>query len=104
MTNYVLAFKGGAMAATEQEQQDAIAAWSAWYAGLGEAVVDGGNPFGPAVSVSTDGAVSDGATSGLTGYAVLAADSLAAAASMAKGCPILAIGGSIEVHETIQVM
>ena len=43
------------------------------------------------------------AASGLTGYTVLAADSLAAAAGLAKGCPIFAGGGSVEVYEAIPV-
>ena len=104
MANYVLAFKGGGMPETEEEQQSVMAAWGGWYQELGQAVVDGGNPFGPSMSVATDGSVSDGAPSGLTGYTILTADSLAAAADMAKGCPILSSGGSIEVYETVDVM
>lgn len=104
MANYVLVYKGGNMAETEEEQQAAMAAWGAWFGSLGEAVVDGGNPFGPASSVATDGAVSDGATSGLTGYSVLSAGSLSEASAMAKGCPVLSSGGSVEVYETIKVM
>jgi hypothetical protein len=34
---------------------------------------------------------------GLTGYTILQAESLAAAAEMAKGCPVLSSGGSVEV-------
>jgi hypothetical protein len=54
--------------------------------------------------VASDGTVSDGAASGLTGYAILQADGLDAAAEMAKGCPILSSGGSIEVYEVFKVM
>jgi hypothetical protein len=48
--------------------------------------------------------VSDGAASGLTGYSIPKADNLSAAAKMAKGCPILSGGGSMEVYETFQAM
>jgi hypothetical protein len=104
VANYVLVFKGGGMAETEAEQQAVMAAWGEWYGKLGQAVVDGGNPFGPSKSVASDGTVSDGAASGLTGYAILQADSLDAAAEMAKGCPILSSGGSIEAYEVFEVM
>jgi hypothetical protein len=104
VANYVLVFKGGGMAETEAEQQAVMAAWGKWYGELGQAVVDGGNPFGPSTSVASDGTVSDGAASGLTGYAILQADGLDAAAEMAKGCPILSSGGSIEVYEVFEVM
>jgi hypothetical protein len=82
-----------------------MAAWGQWFGGLGQAIVDGGNPFsGQACSIAADGSVSTGSGSGLTGYSILKADDLNAATSMAKGCPILTSGGSIEVYETIQVM
>ena len=78
--------------------------WGVWYGGLGDAVVGGGNPFGASKSVAADGSASDGGASRLTGYTILKADSLDAAAAMAKGCPILTNGGSIEVYEIFQVM
>jgi len=100
MANYLLAYKGGRMAETDAERDAQMAAWGGWLAGLGEAVVDGGNPFGPSKSIAGDGAVSDGGAAGLTGYSVLTADSLDAATELAKGCPILANEGTVEVYET----
>jgi hypothetical protein len=104
MGKYVLAYKGGGMAATEAEQQAAMEAWGAWFGSLGSAVVDGGNPFATSKVVASDGSVSDGDGSGLTGYSIVEADSLDAAAGMAKGCPILSGGGAVEVYQTINVM
>jgi hypothetical protein len=104
MANYLLAYKGGGMAATDAEREGAMAAWGAWFGSLGSAVVDAGNPFGPSAAVSADGGVSDGAPSGLTGYSVVSADSLAAASELTKGCPIFAAGGGVDVYETIAVM
>ncbi len=104
MANYVLVYTGGSMPQTDAERAAVLAAWGAWYGGLGQAIVDGGNPFGPSQAVAADGTVSDGAPSGLTGYTILTADSLAAAAELAKGCPVLTGGGSVEVYETFQVM
>lgn len=104
MSNYLLAYRGGSMADTDAERQAAMAAWGAWFGQLGEAIVDGGNPFAGSSTVSGGGNVSDGAGSMLTGYSVLKADSLASATELAKGCPVLANGGTVDVYETIAVM
>jgi hypothetical protein len=104
MANYVLVYKGGGMPETKEEQEAVMAAWGQWMGGLGQDLVDGGNPFGPSANVGTDGTVSEGGTSRLTGYSILKADNIGAATERAKSCPILASGGSIEVYETFNVM
>jgi hypothetical protein len=104
MANYVLVYKGGSMAQTDAEREAAMAAWGQWFGTLGAAIVDAGNPFGPSSSVAGNGGVSDGGASNLTGYTILTADSLSAAAELSKGCPVLANGGSLEVYETIPIM
>ena len=100
MTTYLLAYKGGKMAESEAEQQEIMAAWGAWFGSLGEAVADPGNPFAGSMTVNGEGA-SEGGSAGLGGYSVLQAESLADAAELAKGCPLVGAGGSVDVYETI---
>ncbi|HMD51960.1 MAG TPA: hypothetical protein VKG62_04540 [Solirubrobacteraceae bacterium] len=104
MTNYVLAYTGGGMASTDAEREAAMAAWGAWFGSLGSAIVDAGNPFGPSMTVASGGAVSEGGNSELTGYTVVQAEDLASAGELAKGCPVLSNGGTVEVYETFSVM
>jgi len=105
MAKYLFAYKGGSgMAQTDAEREAAMAAWGGWFGSLGQAVVDGGNPFGPSATVTDAGSVSDGASASLSGYSVLSADSLSAASELAKSCPVLAAGGTVEVYETIEIM
>lgn len=104
MGNYLFAYSGGSMAETDEERQAVMAAWGAWFGELGSAIVDPGNPFAGSASVSDGGSVGDGAGSGLTGYSVMKADSLPAATELAKGCPVLNRGGSVDVYETLEVM
>jgi hypothetical protein len=40
----------------------------------------------------------------VSGYTIIAAESLDGAIEMAKGCPILEGGGSIEICETFSMM
>ena len=105
MANYLLVYHGGSMPATEAEQQKVMAAWGSWFGGLGAAVVDGGNPVGQSRTIAGNGSVSQGGGANpATGYSVLKADTLDKALEMAKGCPVLKGGGSIEACETFNVM
>lgn len=101
MGKYVLAYRGGGMGETEAEQQEAMTQWMNWFGALGDSVVDGGAPFGPSSTVSSNGSIADGGASALTGYTILSADSLGDAVDKAKGCPVLTSGGSIEVYEAM---
>ena len=71
-----------------------------WFGTLGAAIVDGGNPFGASTAVASDGSTA-AAAAGLSGYSIVSADDLSAAAALAKGCPILDAGGSVEVYEAM---
>ena len=102
MTNFVLAYRGGpGMAATPEDQEKAMAEWGAWFGTLGAALVDGGNPFGRSRTVHGDGSATDGGEAGLNGYSIVSATDLATASDLAKGCPLLTGGGTVEVYETV---
>jgi hypothetical protein len=72
---------------------------------LGKAVIDGGNPIGQTKTIAGTGRVTNGGGKNpISGYTVIKAKDLATAAKLAKGCPVLKAGGSIEVCETLPVM
>jgi hypothetical protein len=102
MGNYVFAYSGGkGVAADEAERNAQMARWSLWFGELGSAVVDGGAASGAGKAVGPGGSVSDGGSLGLTGYSIVSADSLDAAVELAKSCPVLEIGGALDVYEAI---
>ena len=104
MSDFVLIYQGGSMPETEEAQKQAMDAWTGWFTSLGGAVKDPGNPFSPtSKTISADGAVGDGSSSA-SGYSIIQADSLDAATTLAKGCPVLQGGSSISVHEVFDVM
>jgi hypothetical protein len=102
MGNYLFAYQGGMMADTDEQRQAAMQAWGSWFGKLGPAIVDPGNPFAASTSVNGNGASGE-ASSKLTGYTVVKADSLDAASALTEGCPVFSGGGSIDVYETIEV-
>lgn len=101
---FLFAYHGGDMPETEAETAKIMAAWEGWFRQLGPAVVDGGAPIGATTTVNGDGSTTDGGGANpVSGYTVVEANDLAAAADMAKGCPILEAGGSVEVGQAIDM-
>jgi hypothetical protein len=73
---------------------DEIAAWNAWFQGMGSQLRDLGKPVFNRATVGDSG---DGARLG--GYSLVTAENLDEALTLAKGCPIVAAGGGVEVGE-----
>ena len=103
MTSFLLTYYGGGMPESKEEQAQVMQAWTAWFGELGDALVDGGNPTSQSRAISPDGSVMD-ATSAPSGYSIIKADSLEAAVTASKGCPVLAGGATIVVSETFPAM
>jgi hypothetical protein len=73
---------------------DAFEAWSRWQLGLGARLKDRGNP---AFTAATLGASVEATTLG--GYSVIRATSLDEALELARECPMLRQGGTVEIGE-----
>jgi len=103
MPQFVFAYHGGSMPETPEEGEAEMAKWGAWFGAMGSAVVDGGAPVGMSKTVSKSGTAGDGGSNPLSGYSVISAVDIDAACEVAKGCPILERGGSVEVAERIEM-
>jgi hypothetical protein len=102
MPKFVFAYHGGRKPESPQEGEKVMAEWRDWFAAMGAAVIDPGNPVGPSRTVRAKAVDSHGGANPLSGYSLVMADDLDAAVEMAKGCPILA-DGSVEVAEAIEI-
>ena len=89
MAKYALIYHGGGgMPETEEEGARLMAAWGAWMEGLGDALLDGGAPFGPATTIASDGSTSDGGGANpATGYSFVQADSVGEAVAPGEELP-----------------
>lgn len=105
MAKYLFVYHGGgARPSSQAEVKKIMDAWGAWFGSMGTAVVDGGNPVGKSSTVKSDGSISDdGGSNPASGYSLIEAKDLADAHRKARGCPILARGGSVEVAATLDM-
>jgi len=104
MAKYLFVYHGGKNPETEAEGAQVMDAWGKWFGSMGADVIDGGNPVGLSSTVNPDGSVSDnGGSNPASGYSLIEAPDLDDAISKAKGCPILASGGSVELAEAFDM-
>ena len=104
MAKYLFVYHGGKNPESEAEVAEVLDAWGTWFGSMGAAVVDGGNPVGMSSTINPDGSVTDnGGANPASGYSLVEAPDLDDAIAKARGCPILASGGSIELAEAIDM-
>ncbi len=105
MASYMVLYSGGMGMEMDPEKRDQVMAeWGAWYGKMGAAVSDGGAPFGASKHLKGNG-VEDGplGEAPATGYTVITADSLDAAAKACEDHPHLNHGGQVQVFECIDM-
>ena len=104
MPQFIFAYHGGKTPDTPEEGAEVMAAWQAWMGGMGDALVQPGNPVGMSKTVSGSGVTDDGGANPVSGFSVVEAADIDAACDMAKGCPMVVSGnGSVEVAEVIEM-
>jgi hypothetical protein len=92
MATYVFAYRSPKGYAPGPET---IAPWTAWFESMGGALVDIGKPAFKRCVLGRCGAED----TELGGYSFVTADNLEVAVALAKGCPMLGLGGGVEVGE-----
>ena len=103
MPQYVIVYLGGDQPSSPEEGKQHFAKYQEWLSALGDSAVSPANPFKDTSTVNSDGTVTTGSTTSMSGYTIIEADSMEAALEIAKACPFLDIGGSLEVSELMQM-
>jgi hypothetical protein len=104
MAKYLFVYHGGESPEGEEAVKELMDDWGAWFGTLGTAVIDGGNPVGPSITVQPDGSIADnGGANPASGYSLIEAADIDDAIEKARGCPILTSRGSIEVAEAFDM-
>ena len=103
MSQFVIVYVGGNQPSSPEEGQRHFARYMEWLSSLGAAAVSPANPLMHTRTLNPDGSVDEGSSSGISGYTIVEADSIEAALELARSCPFLEIGGSLEVSELGQM-
>lgn len=103
MTQYVIAYLGGEQPSSPEEGKRHFAKYKEWLSSLGDSAVSPANPFRNTNTVHPDGTVTAGSTTSMSGYTIVTADSMEGVLEIAKRCPFLEIGGSLEVSELMRM-
>jgi len=75
------------------------AEWQTWFGGLGSALVDVGNAVTGYASLGEVG----GSDSRMVAYSVVSAEDMDSALTLAKDCPVMRVGGGVEVGPVMDV-
>ena len=103
MAQYIITYLGGDKPSSPEEGKQHFAKYKEWLSSLGDSAVSPANPLKDTSTVNSDGTVTTGSTTSMSGYTIVEADSMETALTIAKACPFLDIGGSLEVSELIQM-
>lgn len=98
MTKFLVTYHGGSMPSNPEEAAQMHEAFEGWLGRAGKAVVDPGAPLRPA------GHLGKGAPSpDVGGYSVIEAGSAAEATEVLKSHPFVSRGGTLLLHESMDV-
>ncbi len=103
MTKFIITYLGGDQPSSPEEGKQHFAKYKEWLSSLGDSAVSPANPFKDTNTVNSDGTVTTGTSTSMSGYTIIEADSMEKALEIAKACPFLEIGGSLEVSELMQM-
>ena len=103
MHQFIISYLGGDQPSSPEEGQQHFAKYKEWLSSLGDSAVSPANPFKNTNTVNSDGSITTGSTTSMSGYTIIEADSMDSALEIAKACPFLDIGGSLEVSELMQM-
>jgi hypothetical protein len=103
LPQYVIVYLGGNQPSSPEEGKQHFTRYMEWISSLGDSAISPANPLKDTTTVNPDATVTTGGTTAMSGYTVIAADSMEAALTVAQACPFLEIGGSLEVSELVEM-
>ena len=103
MPQYVIAYLGAGRSSSPEEDKQHYKKYMDWLSSLGKSAVSPANPLRDTHTIASDGTVRPGSTTTMSGYTIIETASMDQALKIAKSCPFLDTGGSLEVSELIQM-
>ncbi|WP_407332576.1 hypothetical protein [Enterovibrio sp. 27052020O] len=103
MAKFLLTYLGGNRPTTPEAGKQHFAEYQAWLNEIGERAISPANPLKATVRITPNGEISHGSQIAMSGFTIIGASDMEEAISMAKTCPFLSIGGTLEVSELVDM-
>lgn len=103
MPKFALVYHGSPELRTREEGANHMVAWKKWVEGLGDALVDPGMAVGPSRTICVSGVREGGGPDSFSGITIIQADTMDTAIGLARACPHIAAGGTIEIAQDLQL-
>ena len=103
MPHFAIVYFGGNQPSDPNAGKQNFAKYMERLKSLGDAALSPANPLKSTKTAHPDGSVTDGSGSATSGYTIIDAETTDSAVAIAKACPFLEIGGSLEVSELVQM-
>jgi len=103
MPQYLITYLGGNRPSSPEEGKQHMTKYMQWLSSLGKSAVSPANPLKNTSTVNSDGSVTSGGKTSMSGFTIIEAASMESAISIAKSCPFLEVGGSLEVSELMKM-
>jgi uncharacterized protein YciI len=103
MKKFILTYYGEPQFKTAEEAKKHQMAWMEWAKSLGDKIVEMGNPAKPGKNVSSKKIINADDENRFSGYSVVQAIDLDEAVALTKRCPFVIDGGTMGVHELVQM-
>ncbi|MCY0094773.1 hypothetical protein [Hoeflea ulvae] len=103
MKKFALVYHGNPQFETAEDGASHMVAWKQWVEGLGDALVDPGMAVGPSRTISAAGVEEGGGSNPFSGITIIQANTMETAIDLARACPHINAGGTIEIAEDMQL-
>lgn len=103
MSQYLIVYLGGDKPSSPEAGKQHMAKYRDWLTSLKNSAISPTNPLKNTHTVNSNRSVVVGGKTSMSGFTIIETDSMESALSVAKSCPFLEIGGSLEVSELMQM-
>lgn len=103
MPKFALVYHGTPQFKTREDGVNHMVAWKQWVQALGDALVDPGMAVGPSKTITATGIEDGGGANPFSGITIIQAETIQAAIELARACPHIGAGGTIEIAEDMQM-
>lgn len=103
MALYIIIYIGGDTSSSPEEGRRPFSNYRHWLSSLGDSAISPASPLKDTSTVHSDGTVTTGSTTTMSGYTIIEVEFMEAALRIAKSCPFLDINGTLEVSELAEM-